>query len=97
MNTLVARAPTRASADSSTLTEEQARDIAIDAYIYFYPIVTMDVTRKQSTNVPSGVKPGFGPMNTFQNTLAFPPPPLSQFPPEKTRVNPCHSWLFLTV
>jgi len=73
MNTLVARAPTRASADSSTLTEEQARDIAIDAYIYFYPIVTMDVTRKQSTNVPSGVKPGFGPMNTFQNILAFPP------------------------
>jgi hypothetical protein len=33
----------------------------------------MDVTRKQSTNLKSGEKPGFGPINTFQNVPAFPP------------------------
>ena len=31
------------------LTEDRARAIAVDAYIYFYPLITMDITRKQST------------------------------------------------
>ena len=35
----------------STITEQEAQSIAVDAYIYFYPLVTMDVTRKQLTNV----------------------------------------------
>jgi len=49
------------------LTEDQARSIAVDAYVYFYPLVTMDVTRTQATNLKSGEKPGFGPMNVFHN------------------------------
>jgi hypothetical protein len=61
------------NASLSGLTEDQARAIAIDAYVYFYPLVTMDVTRKQTTNMKSGEKPGFGPMNMFQNIPAFPP------------------------
>src|SRR5436309_6264648 len=35
---------------AAPITEEAAHAIAIDAYIYFYPLVTMDLTRKQSTN-----------------------------------------------
>ncbi len=35
----------------SAVTEQEAQSIARDAYIYFYPLVTMDVTRKQLTNV----------------------------------------------
>jgi hypothetical protein len=35
----------------SAVDEQDARSIALDAYIYFYPLVTMDVTRKQLTNV----------------------------------------------
>jgi len=35
----------------SPITEQEAQSIAADAYIYFYPLVTMDLTRKQLTNV----------------------------------------------
>jgi hypothetical protein len=57
-----AQAPSEA-ADVATL--------ARDAYVYFYPIVTMDVTRKQLVNSPPGT--GFGgPINTFANIAAFP-------------------------
>jgi hypothetical protein len=53
------------------LTPEEARTIGLEAYIYFYPIVTMDVTRKQLTNVErtEGVH---APMNTFANVPAYP-------------------------
>ena len=30
------------------ITEEEARAVAVDAYLYLYPLVTMDLTRKQS-------------------------------------------------
>ena len=39
----------------------------------FYPLVTMDITRKQSTNIEPGKEFGKGPMNTFVNVPAFPP------------------------
>jgi len=26
----------------------------VDAYVYFYPLVSMDITRKQSTNIEPG-------------------------------------------
>jgi hypothetical protein len=54
------------------ITEEEAHAIGVDAYLYFYPIVTMDVTRKQLTNQepkPGGIG---GPMNRFANVGAFP-------------------------
>ena len=38
----------------SAISEQEAHAIAADAYIYFYPLVTMDVTRKQLTNVEPG-------------------------------------------
>lgn len=44
-----------------------------DAYIYLYPLVTMEVSRRQATNVEAGQKPGFGPPNTFHHIRAFPP------------------------
>ena len=55
------------------ITEEAARAIAVDAYVYFYPLVSMDITRKQSTNIEPGKEFGKGPMNTFVNVPAFPP------------------------
>jgi hypothetical protein len=55
------------------ITEQEAHAIAVDAYVYLYPLVTMDVTRRQLTNVEPG-KGGTlgGPMNTFANAPAFP-------------------------
>ena len=56
----------------SDLSPEQVHDIATNAYVYLYSLVTMDVTRRQSTNVELGVMPGRGPMNTFVHIREFP-------------------------
>jgi hypothetical protein len=56
----------------SALTEQEAQSIAVDAYVYFYPLLTMDVTRKQLTNKTPGPGVMGGPMNTFGNAEAFP-------------------------
>jgi len=50
-----------------------AYDIGLDAYLYLYPLVLMDVTRLQGTNVEEGKVPMRGPMNTFVHAPAFPP------------------------
>jgi hypothetical protein len=55
------------------ITEEEAHAIAVNAYLYFYPLVTMDVTRKQSTNIEPGKEVGKGPMNAFTNVAEYPP------------------------
>ena len=55
------------------VTEDQAHAIAVDAYVYFYPLVTMDITRKQSVNIEPGKEFGKGPMNMFVNVPAYPP------------------------
>jgi len=55
----------------SAITEQEARSIAADAYVYLYPLVTMDVTRKQLTNVEPGKGVG-APMNALFSFPAFP-------------------------
>ena len=62
-----------AQSASSPITEEAARAIAVDAYLYFYPLISVDITRKQSTNIEAGTEFGKGPMNMFVNIPAFPP------------------------
>ena len=69
---LIAATLAPAMAATGPVTEEEAHAIGVDAYLYFYPIVTMDVTRKQLTNEepkPGGIG---GPMNRFANVGAFP-------------------------
>lgn len=56
----------------SAVTEQEARAIGVEAYIYFYPLLTMDITRKQSTNIAPGKEFGKGPMNTFVNVPIYP-------------------------
>ncbi len=52
--------------------QEAAYAIALRAYIYFYPIIAMDVTRRVVTNLPAGKKAGYGPENVFHNMRTFP-------------------------
>ncbi|MGE8065603.1 DUF1254 domain-containing protein [Pseudomonas sp. NPDC089569] len=57
----------------SKVTAEEAHAIGVDAYVYFYPLLTMDVTRKQFTNIEPGKEFGKGPMNMFVSVPEYPP------------------------
>lgn len=59
-------------AKAQSVSEEEANAIATNAYIYFYPIVTMDVTRKQLTNLKPDTGSYGGPPNWFTNVRAYP-------------------------
>jgi hypothetical protein len=65
-------AQTSAAGSAPASTTDQADAIGVDAYLYFYPLILMDITRKQSIN---GTRTDFGqgPMNTFANVPAYPP------------------------
>ena len=52
--------------------EEEAHAIGVDAYLYFYPLVTMDLTRRQLTNGGPAATPIQAPVNTFANIGAYP-------------------------
>ena len=72
--TLALTAATLTPAISATLpvTEDEAHAIGVEAYLYFYSPITMDLTRKQLTNQepsPGGIG---GPMNRFANVGTFP-------------------------
>ena len=57
----------------AAISEQEAEAIAVDAYVYLYPLVIMDITRKQSTNIEPGKAFGKGPVNEFTSVPAYPP------------------------
>ncbi|TPG83307.1 DUF1254 domain-containing protein [Pseudomonas mandelii] len=62
-----------ASHAQSKVTAEEAHAIGVDAYVYFYPLLTMDITRQQFTNIEPGKEFGKGPMNMFVSVPQYPP------------------------
>ncbi len=87
--------PFAAAAAADAISAEEAHAIGVDAYLYFYPLITMDVTRAQMSNIEPGK--GFGgPMNSFVNIPTYPPADM------KTVVRPnfdtlySSAWLDLT-
>ncbi|MEO5917287.1 MAG: DUF1254 domain-containing protein [Luteolibacter sp.] len=58
---------------AAPITPEEAHAIAVDAYLYLYPLLTMDVTRKQLSNIEPGKQFGKGPMNMFVSVPEYPP------------------------
>ena len=61
-----------AKAAEAAVKEREARDTAIDAYIYAYPLVTMELTRRVMTNVeqPTATE---APMGQFLRVRTYPP------------------------
>ena len=51
-----------AQGTAPAISEAEAHAIGVDAYIYFYPLISMDITRKQSTNIEPGKEFAKGPM-----------------------------------
>lgn len=71
--TALAATSTSVPAFAAPLSPAEARQIAEDAYIYGYSLITTEVTRVQMSNVP---KPEGGlraPMNQFANVPRYPP------------------------
>ncbi|HET9016933.1 MAG TPA: DUF1254 domain-containing protein [Thermomicrobiaceae bacterium] len=58
--------------EAITASRQEAFELGVEAFLYFYPLVTMDVTRRQMTNLEPGKRPGFAPMNNFSHIRAFP-------------------------
>src|SRR3981081_1854666 len=59
------------AAQQQPLTEEEAFQLGVDAYVYGYPLLVMDSLRRVSTNVvePHGT---LAPMGQFQHPRSFP-------------------------
>jgi hypothetical protein len=54
-------------------TEEEAFTLGVEAYVYGYPLVLMDVTRQRLTNVAAPIQ-GRAPINQFGHRTMFPTP-----------------------
>ena len=65
--------PSLSQSISAPITEQEAYAIGVDAYVYLYPLVTMDISRKQFTNIGPGKEFGKGPMNMFISIPEYPP------------------------
>jgi hypothetical protein len=65
--------PAQGQTTQSSLTPEETYAIARDAYLYAYPIVSMDITMRQATNVPDAATVNMrAPVNQFAHARAYP-------------------------
>ena len=74
--------------------EQEGHAIGVDAYVYFYSLMSMDITRKQFTHVEPGREFGKGPMNMFVNVPEYPPGDFKRSCARiSTRSIPSHGWI----
>ena len=64
---------TKSYEKTTTLSAQEAQSIAVDAYIYGFPLVMMDMTSKIMTNVPNAGA-FTSPVNQFAHLDVFPDP-----------------------
>ena len=51
---------------------DDLRTLAKEAYVYLYPLATMEATRRQMVNADPAKKPPMGPPNAFHHIRSFP-------------------------
>jgi hypothetical protein len=56
----------------TTQAPADAAELGVEAYVFLYPLVLMELTRRQMTNLPAGERPGFAPMGEFGHVREFP-------------------------
>lgn len=92
-----APAKTAAAEQQADQAEPQAIEaVALDAYLYLYPLVVMDYTRRQLTNVPAGTPGLAAPMNTFAASRNFPTPEVHSVPRPNFDTLYSPAWVDLT-
>ena len=69
---VLALAPFVTRAQGATANVQEAVEIATDAYVYGYSLLTTDVTRIQMSNIPA-VEELRAPLNQFANVKRYPP------------------------
>ncbi|MGC1465311.1 MAG: DUF1254 domain-containing protein [Pseudolabrys sp.] len=62
-----------ALAQTSSSATAETQSIVEEAYIFLYPLITMDVTRQQLINADPKQSPIAGPPNAFTHVRTFPP------------------------
>src|SRR5262245_671636 len=60
-----------APARTAAVNEKEARDLGVEAYVYGYPLITMEMTRRVVTNVTEP-KGAHAPMGQFANLREYP-------------------------
>jgi hypothetical protein len=58
---------------AQSLSADEAQTIVQESYVYLYPLVLMDLTRKQLINADPKTNPIGGPANAFTHIRTFPP------------------------
>ncbi|HKA28785.1 MAG TPA: DUF1254 domain-containing protein [Candidatus Binatia bacterium] len=86
-----------ARAATAPVSADEAKEIAIDAYVYAYPLVLMDVTRRVSTNVAApDTELGFrAPMNQFAHAKRYPDAGFTDV--VRPNADTLYSWLWYDV
>ncbi len=77
------------------LTDKEIREIGTDAYVFGYPLVTMEMTRRVMTNVarPNGMR---APMGQFANAREYPSASFRDIPAPNADTLYSTAWLDLT-
>ncbi|MBV9717407.1 MAG: DUF1254 domain-containing protein [Solirubrobacterales bacterium] len=72
------------------------RTLSYEAFVYLYPLVTMEVARRQAIDLPADAFPGCGPSNEFHHQREFPPADSGADVRANFDALYCHAWLDLT-
>ena len=84
-----------AAQGQTELSEKQATEIGTEVYLYGYPLVTMEMTRRMTTNTaaPAGLR---SPMGQFAHFRQFPPATYRDIPGANADTLYSVAWLDLS-